>query len=139
MLKEFFCREVALTNDLKLLRRVREEKECDWDCQTSGNAAYHGNLDMLKFCIENGRELDKRHCATAAYYGNLDCLKYLRTRNCPRDERVCVAAHEDNEIECLSCAVKHEAPDCEHYEQLNSKSLSLSLAFNLKNKIIYNA
>ena len=33
--QEFFCWQVAQTNDLKLLRWVREEKECDWTNRTS--------------------------------------------------------------------------------------------------------
>ena len=54
MNQEFFCARVAGTNDLKLLRWVREEKECDWDYMTSNVAACKGNLDMLKYCVENG-------------------------------------------------------------------------------------
>ena len=61
MHQEYFCSGVAVTNDLKLLRWVREEKECDWDWMTSCTAASKGNLDMLKYCVENGCEVDERH------------------------------------------------------------------------------
>ena len=64
--QEYFCAEVAVRNDLKLLRWVREEKECAWDYRTSGAAAINGNLDILKYCVENGCEVDERHCASAA-------------------------------------------------------------------------
>ena len=76
--QEEFCSRVAYTNDLALLRWVREEKSCAWDYLTSGMAAALGNLEMLKYCYENGCEVDERVCALAAEYGNLDCLKYLR-------------------------------------------------------------
>jgi hypothetical protein len=59
--QEYFCAEVAVRNDLKLLRWVREEKECAWDYRTSGAAAINGNLDILKYCVENGCEVDERH------------------------------------------------------------------------------
>ena len=59
--QEFFSWRVAETNDLKLLRWVREEKECAWDYRTSGAAAINGNLDILKYCVENGCEVDERH------------------------------------------------------------------------------
>jgi hypothetical protein len=119
--QEYFCRRVAATNDLKLLRWVREEKECDWDYYTSGVAAYQGNLDMLKYCCENGCEVDTRTCATAAYNGHLDCLKYLRSKNCPWDERVCQEAHENNHIDVLTYAVKNKCPGYEAYEQFVPK------------------
>ena len=117
MLKEFFCREVALTNDLKLLRWVREEIECTWDFRTSGQAVMQGNLDMLKYCCENGCDVDARHCAVAAEYGHLACLEYLRSKNFPWDKRVCKEAHENNHIDILTYAVKKKCPGFEAYEQ----------------------
>ena len=69
--QEYFCSQVAETNDLKLLRWVREEKQCAWDYHTSGVAAYKGNLDMLKYCCENGCEVREGTCAVAAHNGRL--------------------------------------------------------------------
>ena len=115
--QEDFSWRVAGTNDLKLLRWVREEKECDWDSITSNVAAYLGNLDMLKYCCKNGCEVDERHCATAAKYGHLDCLEYLRSKNCPWDERVCQEAHEENHNDILTYAVKNKCPGFEAYER----------------------
>ena len=45
--QEYFFLRVAETNDLKLLRWVREEKECAWDWRTTGAVSHNGNLDML--------------------------------------------------------------------------------------------
>jgi len=121
MNQEFFCWQVALTKDLKLLRWVREEKECAWDWQTSGNAAWNGNLDMLKYCCENGCEVHEGTCATAAKCGHLDCLEYLRSKSCRWNSRVCKEAHEKNHIDVLTYAVKNKCPGFEAYEQFIPK------------------
>jgi len=121
MNQEFFSSQVAYTNDLKLLRWAREEKECAWDSQTSGVAAGNGNLDMLKYCVENGCKVHNGTCAEAAKYGHLDCLEYLRSKNYPWDERVCEVAHENNHIDILAYAVKNKAPGFEAYEQFIPK------------------
>jgi len=121
MNQEWFCSQVALTNDLKLLRWVREEKECDWDYMTSNAAAGEGNLDMLKYCVENGCEVDDGTCACAAKFGRLDCLEYLRSKKCPWDEQVCELAHEHNHMDILTYAVKNKAPGFEAYEQFIPK------------------
>jgi hypothetical protein len=119
--QEFFSWRVAETNDLKLLRWVREEKECAWDSMTSGVAAILGNLDMLKYCCENGCEVHNGTCADSAKNGHLDCLEYLRSKNYPWDGQVCQFAHEGNHIDCLTYAVKNKAPGFEAYEQFIPK------------------
>ena len=119
--QKFFCWKVAQTNDLKLLRWAREEKECDWDHMTSGAAAFDGNLDMLKYCCENGCEVEEGTCAYAAINGHLACLEYLRSKNIPWDERVCKRAHDNNHIDVLTYAVKNKAPGFEAYEQFIPK------------------
>jgi len=117
MNQEYFCFRVAQTNDLKLLRWAREEKECDWDYRTSYFAAGKGNLDMLKYCVENGCEVHDGTCAAAAKYGHLACLEYLRSKNKPWNERVCQLAHEENHIDVLTYAVKNKCPGFEEFEQ----------------------
>ena len=72
-----FCWEVAKTNKLELLKWAREVKNCDWDAKTSGAAAYHGNLEMAKYCVANGCPVNELACARAAGNGDLECLKYL--------------------------------------------------------------
>jgi hypothetical protein len=119
--QEYFCYRVSATNDLKYLRWVREEKECDWDFRTGAMPSYQGNLDMLKYCVENGCEVDERTCVAAAKNGHLDCLEYLRSKNCPWDEQVCEYAHEENHIDVLTYAVKNKCPGFEAYEQFIPK------------------
>ena len=119
--QEYFCSGVAATNDLKLLRWVREEKECDWDWKASNVAAINGNLDMLKYCCENGCEVHNGTCVSAAKNGHLDCLEYLRSKNCPWDEQVCQRAHENDHMDILTYAVKNKCPGFEEYEQFIPK------------------
>jgi hypothetical protein len=121
--QEEFCRRVAYTNDLALLRWVREEKSCAWDWMTSGAAAVLGNLEMLKYCVENGCEVHEGTCAVAAKYGNLECLKYLREKNVKWCHRTVQDARENNQIECLNYALANNCPQTlEEWEALQSDS-----------------
>ena len=73
-----FCRRVAQTNKLELLKWAREEKKCEWDEGTINEAASQGNLEMVKYCVANECPIDGRACAWAADGGHLEVLKYLR-------------------------------------------------------------
>ena len=119
--QESFCWRVSGTNDLALLRWVREEKSCAWDYGTSTTAAYLGNLEMLKYCVENGCEVNACTCADAAKYGNLECLKYLREKNCPWDDQTVQDAHENNHVDVLTYAIQQKCPGFEDYANLVPK------------------
>ena len=73
-----FCRKVARTNKLELLRWIREEKKCRWDRRTINAAASQGNLEMVKYCVANECPIGTWACSDAAENGHLECLKYLR-------------------------------------------------------------
>jgi hypothetical protein len=73
----WFCFQVAQTNKLEFLKWAREEKKCEWNEWTIGEAARLGNLDMLKYCVANQCPMDEETCADAAEGGELECLKYL--------------------------------------------------------------
>ena len=90
---------------------------------TSGAASLNGNLEMLKYCCENGCEVDARTSATAAKNGNLACLEYLRLRakNCLWDELVCQEAHKNNHIDILTYSVRNKCPGFDEYEQFIPK------------------
>ena len=81
MTQERFCWRVARTNNLDFLKWAREVKQCAWDEQTIGWAAYKGNLSMVKYCVENDCPMDADVCAYAAWQGHLDVLKYLHYTN----------------------------------------------------------
>jgi len=74
----WFCMKVASTNKLELLKWAREEKECEWDYGTINTAAYHGNLEMVKYCVANECRIGEYACAYAAKNSHLEVLKYLR-------------------------------------------------------------
>ncbi|CAL6315201.1 unnamed protein product [Bathycoccus prasinos] len=76
--ERIFCREVARTNKLELLKWIREEKKCDWGVGTIIMAAYQGNLEMVKYCVANECPVNEDAFACAALKGHLECLKYLR-------------------------------------------------------------
>jgi hypothetical protein len=115
--QEEFCDSVAATNDLALLRWIREEKECAWHYRTSGRAAILGNLEMLKYCVENGCGVGSGTCADAAENGHLECLKYLREKNVEWDNRTLQIAHINNHIDVLTYAVQNKCQGFEQYEQ----------------------
>ena len=123
--QEMFCHRVAETNDLALLRWVREEKSCAWNYQTSYTVARLGNLEMLKYCVENGCEEEHEGtCAVAANYGNLECLKYLHEKNIKWDHQTVRLARENNQIECLNYALANDCPETEFEEWLALQSAS---------------
>ena len=74
----WFCGEVALTNNLELLKWVREVKKCEWHEKAITAAAARGNLEMLKYCFSNNCPCDEEEsCKQAAAKGHLDCLRFL--------------------------------------------------------------
>jgi hypothetical protein len=74
----WFCEQVAFTNKLEFLKWAREVKHCEWDEWTINQAAYKGNLEMLKYCFSNGCPCDKeKSCERAADGGHLDCVRFL--------------------------------------------------------------
>ena len=75
--ERIFCRKVAETNKLELLKWIREEKQCECDEWTIDAAARQGNLEMVKYCVANECPIDEGACAKAAQNGHLECLKYL--------------------------------------------------------------
>ena len=74
----WFCWQVAETNKLEFLKWAREVKHCEWNEWTINQAAFKGNLDMLKYCFSNGCPCDKeKSCERAAIKGHLDCVRFL--------------------------------------------------------------
>ena len=74
----WFCAQVAATNELELLKWVREEKKCEWNERTIEFAADIGNLEMLKYCFANDCPYnEEKTCVNAASEGDLDCLRFL--------------------------------------------------------------
>ena len=114
----YFCSGVAHTNKLELLEWIREEKKCEWDSKTIQAAAYHGNLEMVKYCVANECPIDKWACACAAGNGHLECLKYLREEaKAPWDSSVLHFAHRNKHLECLRYAIGKKCPGWSDYTE----------------------
>ncbi len=47
------------------------------------NAATNGNLENMKWLLENGCTWDEKTFSEAAYNGNLENMKWLRENSCP--------------------------------------------------------
>jgi len=104
-----FCRQVACTNKLELLKWAREKKECEWDEKTIDAAAYHGNLEMVKYCVANECPIDEEACAHAAGNGHLECLKYLREEvKAPWDSVTAAWAAQNGHLHILEYLVERK-------------------------------
>ena len=119
-----FCRLVARTNDLALLKWAREVKRCRWDWRTPAEAAKAGNLEMLKYCFEGYRNegdfgpapgrfwTAPAICAAAAEGGYLECLQFLHEeKHVPLNVYVCKKALKFNHTDCHQYARSKGAPD----------------------------
>ena len=135
----WFCSEVALTNKLELLKWAREEKKCEWDQVTIDRAARIGNLEMVKYCLENQCPMDEGVCAGAAAGGSLECLKYLHEEvKAPWDSHTAVLAGLSGHLHILEylverkydkfnegacrCAAKEGYLDCLRYLRETAKA-----------------
>jgi len=114
--QEWFCERVAEMNKLEYLVWAREVKNCDWCSMTIDEAAYQGNLAMVKYCVDNGCPMDEYACTFAAE-GHLDVLKYLHENDCPWDSVACSYAHENNHDDCLNYLIQQKCPGFEEYIQ----------------------
>ena len=104
-----FCWQVARTNKLELLKWAREEKECEWDCNTIDAAACHGNLEMVNYCVANECPVDENACANAALRGHLEVLKYLREEvKAPWNWYTAVRAASNGHLHILEYLVERE-------------------------------
>ena len=116
-----FCSFVAQTNKLELLKWIREEKKCDWDEKTINLAAHQGNLEMVKYCVENQCPMDECACISAAQRGNLELLKYLReTAKAPWDWRTAAFAAENGHLHILEYLVEHKYDDYDKWACRNA-------------------
>ncbi|CAL6289734.1 PREDICTED: similar to predicted protein [Bathycoccus prasinos] len=114
----WFCWKVARTNKLELLKWIREEKKCEWDGSTINRAAFHGNLEMVKYCVANECPVDEWTCQFAARNGHLECLKYLREEaKAPWDYEVLHFAHAKKHLECLRYAIEKKCPTWSDYTE----------------------
>ncbi|CAL6392397.1 unnamed protein product [Bathycoccus prasinos] len=112
----YFCYRVAYTNKLELLKWIREEKECDWDGWTIRAAAWHGNLEMIKYCVANECPINEWTCANAAKNGHLEILKYLHEEaKAPWDSYTASWAAENGHLHILEYLVERKYDKYDEY------------------------
>jgi hypothetical protein len=105
----WFCREVARTNKLELLKWALEEKKCKRDVWTIHAAALKGNLEMVKYCVANQCPNDTGLCANAAWKGHLEVLKYLREEaKAPWDSWTATRAAQNGHLHILEYLVERK-------------------------------
>ena len=104
-----FCYKVARTNKLELLKWAREEKKCKWSVGPINAAAYHGNMDMVKYCVANECPIYTYACVCAAGNGHLECLKYLREEvKAPWDSQTAAWAARNGRLHILEYLVERK-------------------------------
>jgi len=103
-----FCWKVAKTNKLELLEWIREEKKCKWNVGTINQAAYNGDLEMVKYCVANKCPIDWRACARAAENGHLEVLKYLREGAKAPDSQTAAWAARNGHLHILEYLVERK-------------------------------
>ena len=107
--EKYFCRRVAETNKLELLKWAREEKKCEWGKGTIQAAALQDNLEMVKYCVANECPINDWACAGAALSGHLDCLKYLHeTAKAPWDFYTAAGAAQKGHLHILEYLVERK-------------------------------
>ena len=116
MTQERFCSLVAQTDNLDYLKWTREAKLCAWDEWTMNEAAGRGNLEIIKYCVENDCPMSEEACNCAAEKGHLDVLKYLHEHGCPWDSMTLGEAHHRNHIDCLNYLIEQKCPGWERYD-----------------------
>jgi hypothetical protein len=114
--QERFCYRVDCLNYAIQNQCPGFEQQCAWDEDTIISAASQGNLDMVKYCVENGCPMDAEACSCSAFEGHLDVLKYLHEHDCPWDSDTCYYAHENNHIDCLNYAIQNQCPGFERFD-----------------------
>jgi hypothetical protein len=119
-----FCEQVAQTNKLELLKWAREEKKCKWDGWTISRAAFHGNLEMVKYCVAKKCPMNSAACAQAANGGHLEVLKYLREEvEAPWGWRTAILAAENGHLHILEYLVERK------YDQYDEGACEVAATF----------
>ena len=85
-------------------------KHCEWDEWTINEAARKGNLEILKYCFDNGCPYDEeKACRSAADEGHLDCVRFLFDKVKPSretEEEAAVEAACNGHVEILKYFVE---------------------------------
>jgi hypothetical protein len=101
LLPTMITTSAANSGQLDCLKYLREEKQFEWDYQTTAAAAGKGSLECLKYAHENGCNWDETTCQLAASSGHLECLKYAHEHGCPFGNHSDRRAAQQGMLKCL--------------------------------------
>jgi len=132
-----FCSMAAYYGQLACLEFFHQHG-LPWNVLTCVAAILGGNVECLKYAVENGCAIDKPYpiqaaasldkltilkylyehgcpwsikaCTYSARKGHLECLKYMRANGCPWDISTCTAAVKSGNFECLKYIVENGCP-----------------------------
>lgn len=95
------CAKKGCTYALQFLRNTNFGWK--WEKSISSSAANGGNLDCLRYLIENGCEYDEDDIIfyAASGSGNIECIKYLLGKGCKMDKDTCAIAAKRGNLSCL--------------------------------------
>lgn len=96
--KDIFARAVSNGN-LEIIKFLLQQN-IKHDEKACAEAATYGYLECLKYLHENGCEWDVYTSKWSALNGHLNCLQYAYENGCPWDGSVYIAAAENGHLEC---------------------------------------
>ncbi len=102
------CYKASLENNSDFLKFCL--RLCTKTSDMTKQSVEDGNVEFLKFMVENGCPFDKESCISASYNNNIDCLKYLHQNGCPWDKELCQYAASNNSFDCLKYLHQNGCP-----------------------------
>tara|TARA_B110000046_G_scaffold185652_2_gene228352 strand:- start:2801 stop:3640 length:840 start_codon:yes stop_codon:yes gene_type:complete len=108
-----FCWEAAHFRRLDLLQSLctRYEDGCRaWDRWTCVEAVRSFEIEILKFAVQHGCEMNEEVCAAAAGVGEKETLEWLHVNGCKWDGATCAQAAMINNLDVLVYAHENGCP-----------------------------
>lgn len=70
-------------------------------------AALFGNIDLVRYAVHHGCEMNKETIANACLMGHVDILKWALKHNCPVEPFAMAMAAKEGHLECISILRKN--------------------------------
>lgn len=95
---------------MKYLLQGDSHGSCQWDGDTLYMAVYHGNLENIKWLVENGCPADEGAASAAVRGDRLDILKYFVEHGLPWDHKIYIEAMKMDYFHIVKYAHEHGCP-----------------------------
>jgi hypothetical protein len=106
---EGLCLAAAKGGQLQVLKWLLEN-DCPWDERACSGAAQFGHLGVLKWSDANDCPWDEKTCTGAAQFGHVEVLQWARANGCPWEKRTRVCAAQGGHVEILQWARANGCP-----------------------------